>query len=167
MDYMFNGSQLPVCNILERGMETFWKLFDNFWILSRKKSKQLRILILHCNLFKVFLFTSSQEVPISLKSSLMILSRPSWRLYAFCLALDGSLKITVLGNVSSFFHRTCPSHLNLFLIIALEKGIGSHFSYSFLIQIRSVRCAPKTIHNQILGRVKQTNQPNINLNQAK
>jgi hypothetical protein len=66
------------------------------------------------------------------------------------LTLDSWPTRTILGNLSSFIHRMCPSHLNLSLIIALESGIEPHFVYSLLFDIRSVSRVPEAIRRQFL-----------------
>ena len=58
-----------------------------------------------------------------------------------------SSSFILLSSVSCFIHRTCPSHLNLSLIIALESGIEPHFSYSLLLEIRPVSRVPRTVGN--------------------
>ena len=111
---------------------------------------QLRTLLLQPNLFKASLFTPSQEVPISFKSLFMTSSQPRQGRPAFRIAPDGWPKRTIFGNLSSFIRRTWLSHLNLSFIIALESGIEPHFSYSLLLEIRSVSRVPRTICRQFL-----------------
>ena len=113
------------------------------------RPKKLGILLLYPNLSKASLFTPFQEFTISLKyfftSSHPNRGRPDFRL-----ALDCWPKRTIFGNLSSFIHRTGPSHLNHSHIIALETGLEPHFSYSQLFEIRSVKRVPKTIRRQLL-----------------
>ena len=106
---------------------------------------QLHLLLLHSNLFRVSLFTPSLEVPMSFKSFFMIFSHARQGQPPFYLALDGWLKRTIFGNLSTFICRMCPNHLNLSFIIALESGTEPHFSYSLLFVIRSVSQVPRTI----------------------
>ena len=77
-------------------------------------------------------------------------SHPNQGRSVFCLALDGWPKRTIFGNLSSFICRSCPSHLNLYFVIALESGIEPHFSYSLLFEIWSVSQVPRTFHRQFL-----------------
>ena len=72
---------------------------------------------------------------------------------AIRLALDGSPKRTIFGNLSSFIHRTCPWHLNLSLIIVIESEIEPQFLYSLLFELRSVSQIPRTIHKQFLWKL--------------
>ena len=69
--------------------------------------------------------------------------KDNWERTALRLALDGWLKMTIFGNLSSFIRRRGPSHLNLYLLIALESEIEEHFSHSLLFDIRSVSRVPK------------------------
>ena len=80
----------------------------------------------------------------------MTSSQPRRGRPAFRVAPDGWPKKTIFGNLSSFIRRTWPSHLNLSFIIALERGIESHFSYNLLFEIRSVSRVPRTIRRQFL-----------------
>ena len=80
----------------------------------------------------------------------MTSSHPRRGRHAFRLALNGWPKRTILGNLSSFIRKTCPSHLNLSFIIALESGIEPHYSYSLLFEIRSVSRVPRKILKQFL-----------------
>ena len=111
---------------------------------------QQRTLLLHTKLFIASLFTPSEKVTISLQSFLMTSSHSNRELPAFCLALDGWSKRTIFGNLPSFISRTCPSHLNLSLTIALESVIEPHFLSNLLFQIPSVSRVPKTICRQFL-----------------
>ena len=70
--------------------------------------------------------------------------------HAFSLALKGWLKRRIFGNLSSFICRTCPSHLILSLIIALESGIQPHFLHRLLFEIHSVSQLPRTNCRQFL-----------------
>ena len=112
---------------------------------SHLRPTQLRTLLLNLSLLKAFLFKTSQEFTVSFKSFLMTTSRPNHRRPAFHLALDGCPKRTIFGNLSSFIPSTCPSHINLSFIIALESGIEPHFSYSLLFEIWSISRTPRTI----------------------
>jgi hypothetical protein len=60
------------------------------------------------------------------------------------------IRWTKKGNLSCFIRRTCPSHLNPSLIIALENKIEPQFSHSLLFDKRSVSQVPKTILRQFL-----------------
>ena len=75
--------------------------------------------------------------------------RPSSTLFLvwplFRLALDGWPKRTIFGN-QPLNRRTCPSHLNFSLIIAIGSWIEPRFSYSLLFEIRSVKQVPKRIY---------------------
>ena len=82
----------------------------------------------------------------------MTSSDPNRERPAFCLALEGSPNRTIFGNLSSFICRTCPNHLNLSLIIALESGIEPHFSYNLLFKTLSVSLMPRTIQNNFSGK---------------
>ena len=68
----------------------------------------------------------------------------------FCLALNGWPRRTIFGILSSFVRRTCPSHLNLSFIIAVESGTEPHFLNSLLFEIRSVTRGPRIIRRQFL-----------------
>ena len=59
-------------------------------------------------------------------------------------------KRKIFGNLSSFIRRTCPNHLNLSFIIALESRNEPHFSYNPLFQMRSVSRIPRIIRKQFL-----------------
>ena len=78
----------------------------------------------------------------------MTSSHPNRGRPALRLALDGWPKRTIFGNFSSFIRGTCPGHLNLYLIIALDSGIEPHFSYWLLFEIRSVSRVSRTIRRQ-------------------
>ena len=60
------------------------------------------------------------------------------------------MRRTIFGNWSSFIGKTWPSHLNLYLIIALKSSIELHFLYSLLFEIGSVDRLPRAIHRQFL-----------------
>ena len=77
---------------------------------SHLRPTQLRMLLLHPNLSKASLFKPSQEVPISFKYFFVTSFHPNRGRPAFWLALDGSPKRTMFGNLQSFIHRTSPSH---------------------------------------------------------
>ena len=118
--------------------------------LSHLWPTQLCTLLLHPNLFKASLFTPSQEVLISFQLFFMTSFHPRRGRPTFRLVLDGWPERTIFGNLSSLFRRTCPSHLNLSLIVALESGIESYFSYSLLFKIRSVSRVSTTMCKQFL-----------------
>ena len=82
---------------------------------------------------KVSLFKTSQTPHIFLNSFLTLFYHNIRGRPGFCLALDGSQTRTIFDNMSFFSCRTCSSHLNLSLIIALECGIEPNFSYSLLL----------------------------------
>jgi len=84
------------------------------------------------------LFTFSQEASISLKFLLMTSSHPNQGRHVLCLALGGRPIGKFFGYLSSVMCRVCPSHLNIYLIINLESGIESNFSYNLLFEVRSV-----------------------------
>ena len=109
------------------------------------------MLLLHPNLSKASLFTPSQEIPISITYFFMISLNPRGGRPAFCLVLDGWPKRTLFGNLPSFIHRTCPSHLYFSFIIALESGIEPQFLYSLLFEIWSVSRVSRTIWIQELA----------------
>ena len=111
------------------------------------------MLLLHPNLFNASLFTPFHEVPISFKSFFMTSSNPKRGTPAFDLALENWLKRSFYGNLSSFFRRTCPSHLSLSVIIALESGILSHFSQKLLFEIRSVSRVPRRVRRQFIWNI--------------
>ena len=92
------------------------------------------MLLLRSNLFKVSLFTPSREVPIFLKSFFMTSCYSSRGQPTFRLALAGWLKRIIFSNLSPFIRRTCPSHLNLFLIIDLESEIEPHFFGAYCLK---------------------------------
>ena len=48
--------------------------------------------------------------------------------------LDGWLTRMFFGKLSSFIRRTCLSHLNFPLIIALESGIKPHFCTGYCLK---------------------------------
>ena len=121
----------------------------------RLKSTHLSTLPLHPNLFKTSVFTPMQEILITLKSLLTTSSNTNQGQPPFCLALDGWPAKTLFGNLSSFIRRTCPVHLNFSLITARESLIEPHFSYSLLLEIRSVGQVPKTVRRQFLRKIKQ------------
>ena len=81
--------------------------------------------------------------------SLRPLSRDSLFRPAFALTLDGRPKWKIFSNLPYLIRRTRPSHLNLFLIIAIERETEQHISHSLLFQILSVSRVPKTICRQI------------------
>jgi hypothetical protein len=62
---------------------------------------------------------------------------PNWELPIFCVALDGCPTRMTCGNLSSFVRRTCPIHLNLFLIVTLDSDIGPIFGVNLLFEIQS------------------------------
>ena len=78
----------------------------------------------------------------------MISSHPNKRRPFFRLALDGWPTETIFGLLSYLIRITCPSHLNLSLITALERRIEPHFSHNQLLEILSVSWVPKTIRWQ-------------------
>ena len=89
-----------------------------------------------------FLFPLNLSLPTS--------SHPSQGRPAFCLVLDGRPKRIILSNLASFICRTCPSHFNLSLIVALETWIELHLLYSLLFKIRLVSHVLKTTRRQFL-----------------
>ena len=62
------------------------------------------------------------------------LLQPKRRRPAFRSAQHGWPKRTIIGNLSSFILGTCPSYLNLSLIIALKSGIEPHFHTAFCLK---------------------------------
>ena len=70
---------------------------------------------------------------------------------AIQLGLYGWLRGTIFYHLSSLILKPCPSHPILSLIVALEKGIEIFFfSYSLLLDIRSVQQIPKPVHRRFL-----------------
>ena len=96
------------------------------------------MLLLQPNLFKASLFTSSLEAPISFTSLFMTSSHPRRGRPAFHLAPCSWPKKTIFSNLSSFIHRTWPSHLNLSFIIALESGIQPHLRTTYYLKLRQL-----------------------------
>lgn len=86
-----------------------------------------------------FTFCPSHQVRISIKSFLMTFSPPIQRRPAFCLVAAGQLKSTIFTNVSPLIRKTYSSHINLYFIIALERGIKPNFLYRLLFVIRSFK----------------------------
>ena len=68
-----------------------------------------------------------RKFPFPLNLSLWHPFTPDRGRPAFLLVLDGWPIRTIFGNLSSFIRRTCPNHLTLSFIIALESGIETHF----------------------------------------
>jgi hypothetical protein len=85
----------------------------------------------------------------------MTSSYPSQGRSAFRLALDGWPKRTIFSNLSSLIRTTCPHHLSLSFIIALENGIEPYFSYNLLFEIRLVSRVPRTIRKQFLWKTSR------------
>ena len=90
-----------------------------------------------------------RKFPFPLNISFMVSSHSRRGRPAFHLTLDDWSKRTIFGNLTSFIRRTCPSHLNLSFITALEIGIEPHFSYILLFEIRSVSRVPRTIYRRV------------------
>ena len=98
------------------------------------------MLCLRPSLFEAFLFAPSQEVPISLKSFLVTSYHRVGERRAFCFALDGWPTWVIFGNISCFFCKTCPNHIMLSLIIALESGIEPHFYTAYRYDMLTLIC---------------------------
>ena len=72
-----------------------------------------------------------RKFPFPLNLFFMTSSHPRRGQPAFRLALDGWPKRKIFGDLTSFNHRTCPSHLKLSFTIALESGIEPPSSSTF------------------------------------
>ena len=73
-------------------------------------------------------YAYSSSNPIYSKPLSLHLPRKFWQGQpAFHFSLEGWLRRTIFGNMSSFIGKTWPSHLNLSVTIALESGIEPHF----------------------------------------
>ena len=57
-----------------------------------------------------------------------------------------------LGNLSPLILRTCPSHLKLTLIMALESGIESHFSGAYCLKSGQSDGYPKESDDNSFGK---------------
>ena len=111
------------------------------------------LLLFHNKLFKASPFNPSQELKIFLRCLFTTCSYLIWEWPVFCLVQDGWLTRWIFDILSSFICRTCPSNLNLSLIITIESGIVQHVSYCLQFEIRSVRRVPKTIFKQFLWKI--------------
>ena len=108
------------------------------------------MLLIRPNLFSLPLYTipRSSRLP---QIFLMTFSHPIRKRPVLRSALDGWPISVIFGSLLSFIGRTCPSVLNLFLIIALVSRVEPYFSHSLLFEIQSISWVSKTIRKQFQG----------------
>ena len=110
------------------------------------------MLLFHPNLFKAFLFTTSLEVPMSLKNFFMTCSHPNRRQLAFHLALYGWPKWKIFDNLSSFIRRAYPRHPNLSFIIILESGMNNSFRTAYWLKYGQLAGYPEQSLGNFFGK---------------
>ena len=71
------------------------------------------------------------------------------------------MKFSPANSRRPTFRLACPSHLNLSLIIALERGIEPNFSYSLLFEIRFITSLQTKRNEKKTGIIFQIRQRKI------